>query len=137
MAQEKTTSVELVVNDETKDQVEVSEITSVEIRGATGVARYRLDPSQDVVIKLVVTGKVAQEEGELPEAAPVSTENVAAYFGRPEDVKDVKDREKKVKEDKEKADKEAAEAANKQKKETEHVGEAKYEKEPATTARNK
>jgi hypothetical protein len=118
------TKVELVVNDEKKNEVTVSEITSVEIRGATGVATYRLDPTQDVVIKLVVVGKVAPE-GELPEAAPVTTEDVVGHFGTPENVKNLKDREKKVREDQEKAAKEAEEAA---KPEREHVGKATISK---------
>lgn len=131
MAKEATTSVDLVVNEETKDKVELSEVSAVEIRGATGTARYQLDPRQDTVIKLVVIGKVAAEEGELPEATPVTTENVAAYFGSEEDVKNLKDREKKVREDKEKADKEAAQPPKAEKAEREHVGEATLKKEPA------
>lgn len=134
MADEKTTKVELVVNEEKKDEVTVSEITSVEIRGATGVATYRLDPMQDTVIKLVVVGKVAQED-ELPEAAPVSTENVAAYFGKAEDVKNLKEREAKVKKDAEEQAKKDAEAAKKaneadktEERETVNVGKATHQK---------
>lgn len=111
MATEKTTKVELVVNDESQKEVEVSEITSVEIRGATGVATYRLDPLQDTVIKLVVVGTVVPEDEETP--TPVATENVVAHLGKPEDVKGLKDREKKVVEDQEKAAKEAEAAAKK------------------------
>lgn len=128
MADEKTTKVELVVNDESKQEVEVSEITSVEIRGATGTAKYRLDPMQDTVIKLVVVGKVAQE-GDL-EPAPVATEQVVGHFGKPEDVKNLKEREAQIEKDRVQAQKDEEEAAKKaaksdeEPKETVNVGKA-------------
>lgn len=110
---EKTTKVELVVNDETKNEVEVSEIVSVEIRGATGVATYRLDPNQDVVIKLVVVGKVAQEDDE-ESPVPVSTEQVIGHFGKPDDVKALKEREAQVEKDRQQAQKDQEEAAKRE-----------------------
>lgn len=120
------TKVELVVNDEKKNEVTVSEITSVEIRGATGVATYRLDPMQDTVIKLVVVGKVADEDD--LEATPVQTENVVAHFGKPEDVKNLKEREAQVEKDRVQAEKDAEAAAKKaqpqEERETVNVGKA-------------
>ena len=110
------TKVQLVVNEEQKQEVVVSEITSVEIRGATGVATYRLDPMQDTVIKLVVVGKVVPEEGNgdvVPQ--PVSSESVVAHLGKPEDVKALKEREAKVAKDAEEANKAAAEPQKDQK----------------------
>jgi len=59
-----TVNVDFVVNDKSKGNVDLSQLVSVEIRGATGCASYRVDPLQDVVIKIVVVGVPANSKGD-------------------------------------------------------------------------
>jgi hypothetical protein len=83
-----TVSVDFVVNDKSKGNVDLSQLQSVEIRGATGCASYRVDPLQDVLIRIVVVGvpagdntddvPVEQELGVLGTAENIKTSELAA-----------------------------------------------------------
>jgi len=88
------TKVQFVLNDDSKGEFDVTEVTSVEIRGATGVATYRIDPLQDTLIKLVVTGRVVPEPVVVKQDNPEpAVESVVGILGTPENVKAAKDAE--------------------------------------------
>jgi len=120
------TKVQLVVNDKEASSFDVTEITSVEIRGATGVATYRLDPLQDAVIKLVVIGRDVPEPVVTTVVNPSPpVEMVVGHLGTPYDVKALKASEDDQAKEQEAADKEAVKAGEAaQKEEKKEVGQA-------------
>ena len=61
-------NVVLVVNDEEGKPEEFENLTSVEVRGPTGVATYRLDPLQDHTLKIVVNGEKAKKKATAEKA---------------------------------------------------------------------
>jgi hypothetical protein len=56
------TKVVLVSNGDEKELDDYETLSSVEVRGATGVSRYTLDARQDAVIKIVVNGNVVTHD---------------------------------------------------------------------------
>jgi len=95
--------VEVVPNDE----LDMSEMTGVEIRGASGVSSYKADPMQDTVLKLVVVGRKVSEDG----TDSGSVETVVAHIGDSEAIKVMKEQEEKARKDAEQAAKDAEKAA--------------------------
>jgi hypothetical protein len=95
--------VEVVPNDE----LDMSEMTGVEVRGASGVSSYKADPMQDTVLKLVVVGRKVDEDGQDSGAI----ETVVAHIGDSEAIKAMKEAEEQARKDAEKAAKEAEQAA--------------------------
>lgn len=64
------TKVIVVANGEESEVDDFDVLTSVEVRGATGVARYTLDPRQDAVIKIVVNGNIVTHKDESKSLNP-------------------------------------------------------------------
>jgi hypothetical protein len=69
-----TVKIEFIVNDHQKGKVDLSQLNSVEVRGATGVATYRVDPLQDTLVRIVVVGVPAKEKDEDADNVPVEQE---------------------------------------------------------------
>lgn len=82
-----TVKVDFVVNDKSKGNVDLSRLQSVEVRGATGVASYRVDPLQDTIIKIVVVGLPYEKDEDDKKMDDVPVEQTLGTLGSADDLK--------------------------------------------------